>query len=766
MPEETKAAPADKKGEGDSARTAKQWLDAIETASKYQAKYQDRVKKIVDVYSKQGDAVALGAERRFAIFWANIEVLKQATYTRQPQPAIVRRFSDRDPIARHVSETMQRSVTSIFDLSDVHDCLKSVRDDFLLGARGTAWMLYRPTFEKKTFVEGDEPIDVITDETLEYDFVHWADFIHPKAKRWKDLPWLGRRVYMTNEEGEARFGKEKWDKVRVHANIRAAAARITETSYTGKSGESGKVCIYEIWSKTDKKVYWIAKDYKEDFLDEKPPLFDLKDFWPCPRPVYGTMVTDSLIPIPDYVFYQDQAEEIDDLTKRIGALTDALKLTGFYPAGAEGGVSDAIERALRAGGDNEIVPVPSWAAFQSKGGIGKLVEWLPVDMVLKVLQGCIELRKQLIEDIYQITGISDIQRGDTNPSETLGAQQMKAQWGGLRMEARQGEMSRFAKDLTHMSAEVVAEVFQPETIWRMTGLKFPTTEEKQALMARAQQAAQPQAQGQLPAMMTGAPNGLQPPQPLTDEEKRTMDLPTQEEIVALLRDEGMRSYRIDVETASTIQPDETAEKAKRNEFLGVVATFMEQALPAAQQQPELVPVLGEMLMFAVRGYRAGRQLEDVIQEAVDSLAEAAKNAQQAQAQPQQPPPDPAMLKVQGELKLNDQKMKMEGLAKAAKLKLEQAQAIEGRMAEGLPDGLSFMDITAQLEEASRQLSQTTSQLDANFEAAMEAIRQIAEQQVAPAEVIRDESGRAVQIVKGNVTREVIQGPDGRVIGMQ
>ena len=39
------------------------------------------------------------------------------------------------------------------------------------------------------------------------------------------------------------------------------------------------------------------------------------------------------------------------------------------------------------------------------------------------------LRKQIIEDIYQIMGLSDIMRGATDPQETLGAQQLKTQYG-------------------------------------------------------------------------------------------------------------------------------------------------------------------------------------------------------------------------------------------------------------------------------------------------------------------------------------------------
>jgi hypothetical protein len=43
----------------------------------------------------------------------------------------------------------------------------------------------------------------------------------------------------------------------------------------------------------------------------------LEGFFPCPPPLNATIAQGSTIPVPDYVLYQDQAEELDDLTGRI-----------------------------------------------------------------------------------------------------------------------------------------------------------------------------------------------------------------------------------------------------------------------------------------------------------------------------------------------------------------------------------------------------------------------------------------------------------------
>jgi len=80
-----------------------------------------------------------------------------------------------------------------------------------------------------------------------------------------------------------------------------------------KGSPMRKATVYEIWDKTKKRVLWVSPGYPE-ILDECEPYLKFEGFWPCPRPAFGTLSTDSLEPRPDFVFYQDQAEEIDELT--------------------------------------------------------------------------------------------------------------------------------------------------------------------------------------------------------------------------------------------------------------------------------------------------------------------------------------------------------------------------------------------------------------------------------------------------------------------
>ena len=156
-----------------------------------------------------------------------------------------------------------------------------------------------------------------------------------------------------------------------------------------------------------------------------------------------------LVPVPDVMQYRDQLEEINLLTGRIHALSDAVECKGFYPAGG-GEVADAIQTAMQtedgrhfAGADFELGVV--WRQPNP-------MLWLPIDMIATTITALVMLRKQIIDDIYQITGMADIMRGDTDPQETLGAQQLKTQYGSTRIRDKQGELARLARDLVEITS--------------------------------------------------------------------------------------------------------------------------------------------------------------------------------------------------------------------------------------------------------------------------------------------------------------------------
>jgi len=589
-------------------RASKPWLEAIKDAERCFSLYQEKCDNIDKFYAdlkKFGES----KEREMQIFWANMEVLKPSIYARPPVPLVGSRFKDRKPINRHASELIERCLVTSFDTENIHETMKQVRDDLAASARGVLWVRYEEDSE------GNEKVC--------YDHIDRKDFVHDPARKWKEVGWVNRKSYLTREQMKARFEKSSGD-----AYQKATYEERKDEEYKGEK----KACVNETWSKTKGAVVWTTEGV-EDVLDIQPPFLSLEGFFPCPCPAYGTVQRRSLKPVPDFLFYKDQIEEINELTARISALSEALRMKGFYSAGNEE-ISTAIETAMKQQDNNAIlVPVPNVAQF-GNGTFKDSIIWLPVEQIAAVIAQLINLRKQLIDDAYQISGLSDIMRGATDPNETLGAQQLKSQYGNVRIRDRQEEMIRIARDAARIAGEIISENFRPETIAAMSQYDgLPTQQQIAQQIAQVQ--GQVQAAARNPQMVAQAQANPEMAQQLLQQVKQQVqELQGQitfEQVLEFIKDERMRPFALEIETDSTIQPDEDAAKQRTTEFLGALGTALSQLAPMVAAQPQSAEFASEVLKFAVAPFRAGRALEAAIDQFADNVKQTAS----------QPKPDPA-----------------------------------------------------------------------------------------------------------------------------
>jgi hypothetical protein len=611
--------------DSESSKTAAHWIAEIELSEKWQAPWCERSKKIVQRYKSEprtSDANMEQAPRRFAILWANTQTLGPAIYARKPEPVVSRRFKDADPVGRYASEVLERALKFATDQYDFDSVMAETRDDYILIARGQAWARF--------ISDGDAVGEQITQDAsngdpqyaeVVCDHLFYGDWGMQPCRSWGEASYVWKRAYLDRRQLVKRFGTKKGRAVPLESKSDGESFQDQEIKEKRK-----RAAIYEIWDKTTRKVYWICKGYQE-LLDERDDPLKLKNFFPCPRPLMGTLGPDAYIPVPDYIFYKDQAEELDDLTGRIADLSDALRMVGAYD-GSEG----EILANMFAGKANELVPVPSMSRLQDKGGVGKLIEWLPIDMVIQTLSGCYDARSRLLEDIYQITGISDIIRGASDPRETAAAQGIKAQWGSLRVRDRQKDVARFARDLIEIQGEIIASKFPVATLQAMTGVQLLTAEQKQQVQALVQLGQQ---NPQLAQQAQQNPEQFGLPENTLD----LMNLPTWDEVNALLKNDMLRAFRIDIETDSTIEPDEQADKQSAVELTTAVGQFFGNFGPAVAAQPSLAPFAGDLLKFVFRRFRAGRELEDSLERAIANL-QPTPPAEQPQPAPPEPP-DPA-----------------------------------------------------------------------------------------------------------------------------
>lgn len=614
-------------------KSAAKWLSELRNAKKEDEKWLKRSKKIVKRY-RDDRSSSYDGNKRYNILWSNVQTLMPALYGKTPRAQVERRWKDQDPVGRTAAIIMERALQYEIDhYGDYENSTRSATLDRLLPGRGTVWVRFEAkeietiqsqangedqaeTGEYSEVESTSLPTGIVPEqgqeqlETTPVDYVYWEDFRCSPARTWDEVCWVARRVYMTKDEIEARFGEDAAKGCPLTHEPIGLDEMKTNGATQSDMDMLKKAQVWEIWCKTSECVYWVAEGY-DKLLDHKEDPYGLDNFWPCPKPLYATQTTDTLVPVPDYVLYQDQADEIDDLTKRIGLLVDAIKVVGVYDAS-----QPALQRMLNEGVDNVLIPVDSWAAFSEKGGIKGTIDFLPLDQVIQALSQCYAAREQAKQVVYDVTGLSDIIRGSSVASETATAQQIKGQYASMRLKNMQHAVAIFVSDTLRIKAQLMADLYSPQTLVNMSGIMG------------------------------------------------TKDAQYAEQAIQLLKTEPTRNFRIEVAADSLAEMDQVGEKASRIEFLTAFGSAMRDSLPIIQQSPEFAPLIGETLQFVVRTFNGGRELENALETAIE---------QSKQPKPQQGP-SPEQMQAQAQQQMEQAKMQQTMQSEQMRLQHEQQVA--------------------------------------------------------------------------------------------
>jgi hypothetical protein len=656
--------------------TYEDWYNCIAQYERTFKEWEGRADKIVKRYRDESRS-RNNPQAKFNILWSNVQTITPAVFARLPRPDVSRRFRDNDPIGRVASTMLERALEyEIEHYGDYASAMKQAVQDRLLGGRGTAWVRYEPHIvgeiggEAEDMPEDGLQVTEDTDEAeteggiyresqerIEYecapvDYVYWRDFGLTVARTWEEVTAVWRKVYMERPALVERFGEELGGRIPLDTKPE------TSKSFNEKMGEgSREALIYEIWDKTTGQVIWLSKSMGK-ILDTRDDPLQLENFWPCPKPMFSTLTTDSLIPVPDYVLYQDQARQLDTLADRIDGFIQALKVRGVYDA-----AEPSLSRLFTEGENNTLLPVKNYGAFSEKGGMAGAINLVDIKPIAEGLQMAYQAMEQVKGQIYEIMGIADIQRGQTDPNETLGAQIIKSNNASGRLKTMQHDVVNFATALLQIKAQIICQHFTEDTIVKISGAMQLSPQDQQLI---------PQA-------------------------------------LALLKDEPAKNFRIEVTSDSMIYQDEQQEKQDRIEFLGAVSQFMQTALPVATQSPELTPLLMEMLKFGVTAFKAGKGMEGLIDETADQFRNQAKAAE---GQPK--PPTPEMQKLQMQAQIEQTKLQAQTQAKQAEMQM-QMQMEQQKMQMQMELEKAKQEYQAQENQLKFQLEEQRNMMDREME---------------------------------------------------
>jgi len=235
--------------------------------------------------------------------------------------------------------------------------------------------------------------------------------------------------------------------------------------------------------------------------------------------------------------------------------------------------------------DGKFIAVENFGERFGEKGLRAIYAEMPLEGLVTTLKFLHEARDRIKQTIYEITGLSDILRGATDPGETLGAQQMKGQFANLRITKRQRAVQRFVKDILRIKAEIIAEHFEPDQLSMMTGIQVTP------------------------------------------------------EMAQLLKSDVLRNFSIDIETDSTILADQTVEQKNRVEVVQAITQLVTSWAPLISQAPQVMEILKETTLFLLGGFKAGSALEDTFERLSDGTTPGVDNLAGQQAGIGAPPGD-------------------------------------------------------------------------------------------------------------------------------
>jgi hypothetical protein len=579
-----------------------QEMELVETSSDQQQfeKQGERIrKKYRNAPAMAGFNPGTRQDVTFNVLWSNNQVLEPALFSRLPKIYCERLSENNDAVGRYAAKIAERCVS--FNQESQYDqrvyAISMCVQDRLNGGRGQGWQVLKSEFEDDVDDEGNpilgkdgEPVKRVkpNSERVEFIHLHPDDYLESKARTQYEVRWRTRIMYYTRQEAVDEFGEE----IAKGLNYAANPYKKSNRNQEQEPDFLAQAKVYRICDKTSKKVYIVSPGYQAKPLKKPINALNIKDFWECPIPLCATTTSDSTYPTPDFVIYEALADELDFVCQRLNAMTDCVRLVGAVASQHNKKVKEMLKLS-----DGGLLPMDNWAAFADKGGLDAMVSWLPYDNAIKAIPVLSERFRELKSMIDEITSMPDIVRGSSDPNDPVYTQQQKSHWTVIKLIKKQQDVQRFCREIARKDGEIIFEFFSDETIWLMAGVQFDTPEE-QALFQPALQ---------------------------------------------LLRDDRLRTFRLDIETDSTIAIDEAQAMESWAKYLEGLNFIFSNVESIQSFRPELMTPMLDSAKGAIRSLRVGRSIESSWDAALEQIA---ANDKAAAENPQPPPPDPAMLKAQ------------------------------------------------------------------------------------------------------------------------
>ena len=636
------------------------WKSQINLALERRKKFIEAAEESIRVYNAQKDiGIMRDTERRLNVWWYCVNTLLPAYYSSTPKAEVTLRKRSGGVLHEASAVILERNIQYQMDMEFNFDQVGyTAALQFLLTGQAVLWARYAFESENKTeemvlfrnpdgtFVDSDNetyegPTDVLVpgpgntvivpvdvevkeDERAILETVQYNDYICSDARNESEVEWRGRRAYLTRKQATDLFGEEVANKLKYDSFPEA----IKKDFNRDREKYEGKAEVYEIWCYESERVYWVQMTGEKSLLMESEPPIEFEKFYPCVV-IAQSQDPDSVIPVSDYSHVKDQILEIERLTTRIHAVTQAIRTNAAY----DSAIGSQIEQLMI--GDLKMVPTINWPSYKARGGLANSIEFMPIAPFVEALATLQTARQTALAQLYETLKVSDLLRGTSAEYKTATANRLENAWSSLGLIVRQNMFTKFISDGIGNLGTIVTTMFEKNKIMNVG-------DAPQVLIPLIPTPPPP------PAPDPTLPPEMQPPPP-PPVDPAIMVAAMEDQIMSLYRDDDQFNYRIQIASDSMVAIDQAQDQAEGAQLMATCGEFFNQMRSLIEQYPPLLEFSIQLFQNVIKRFKGGKELDGIFTKALAQVGEISAAREEAAKQP--PPPDPKTIEIQGRMQI-------------------------------------------------------------------------------------------------------------------
>jgi hypothetical protein len=659
------------------------WKSQITQADRRYEKFIKSADESIKVFNGVKEIETLkDAPRRLNVWWYCVNTLLPAYYSSTPKAEVNLRKRAGGLPYELGSVILERNTQYSMDCHFSFDKVGyNAALQFLLTGQAVLWARYAPKFEKVfqeiavirdpsgvliqgdgTPYEGDTEgfseatngilvssveVEQKVSEKAILEVVQFSDYRCSDARNEAEIEWQARRAFLGREEATALFGEEKADKLNYDSipEVNKRDASRQDEKFEGKAE------IWEIWCEATNKVYWIQTGNDDVLIEETEPPIKFEGFYPC-SVIRQTQDPNSVIPVSDFSHVKDQILEVERLTTRIHALTQAVRPNFLYDAA----MGDYLEQLFQD--DLKGIGVTGWTANKGRGGLQGGMEFLPVEQFVNVLNTLQQNRQAALQQLYETLKVSDLLRGTSEQYKSATANRLESAWSSLGLIVRQNMFCKFISDAIMHLGTIIAEQFDEQRIMETADadalieptiyIPAPPPPPPAPEPMPGQEGMPPDESGMMPQGPEMAPPPMEPPPPPQPDPMQLVE-EMKQQIISIFRDNTMRNYRIEIASDSMVAIDQQQQQQEGTMLLQAAGGFFDQMRGLVEQYPPLAQFSLALFQNFIKRFKGGKEVDGLFSKAFKEIEAIAKAKEEAAKQP--PPPDPKTLEIQGRMQI-------------------------------------------------------------------------------------------------------------------